>query len=227
MVLDARMPDMDGFETVETMRQHSELNEVRIIMLTSAGERGDTTRCRQLGIPAYLMKPARQSELFSSICSVLGAKTSRVISEPLREPPDAQERHAPLRVLLAEDNPVNQKIAVWLLEKRGHSVILAGTGKEALELLESRDVDLVLMDIQMPELDGLETTAMIRDRERISGRHVPVFAMTAHAMKGDYERCIHSGMDGYMTKPIRAKDLDSILLEVSTGSCARPAAPKH
>jgi two-component system, sensor histidine kinase and response regulator len=123
-------------------------------------------------------------------------------------------------VLLAEDNPVNQRLAVRLLEKRGHSVVVAGNGREALEALEKQSFDLVFMDVQMPEMDGLEATAAIREKEKGSGVHRPIIALTAHAMKGDRERCLASGMDGYLTKPIRPQELDEILEQNLTSRLA-------
>ena len=211
------MPDMDGFETAAKIRNHPQLNNAKIILLTSPGEPGDSARCRQLGIHACLMKPSKQSELFSAICSIL-----RDDGDASKEPspasrPTLRENGRALRVLLAEDNPVNQKLASRLLERWGHSVLLAQNGLEALELLGRHTVDVVLMDIQMPEMDGLETTAEIRNRERQSGRHIPIFAMTANTMKGDSDRCLSVGMDGYISKPIDPRKLIA-LLEIVSGT---------
>jgi CheY-like chemotaxis protein len=164
-------------------------------------------------VSAYLLKPIRQSELREAVARVLGARTHEgaipLITRFSLQ--DAREPSASLRVLLAEDNLVNQRLAVRLLEKRGHRVVVAGNGLEALEALEKESFDLVLMDVQMPGMDGLEATAAIRKKESVSGLHLPVVALTAHAMKGDREKCIAGGMDGYLTKPIRPQELDQLL----------------
>jgi two-component system sensor histidine kinase/response regulator len=213
ILMDVHMPKMDGFSLVERIRQTPELFAVTIMMLTSAGHRGDAARCRELGIGAYLLKPIRQSELREAIARVLGAKEQRG-SIPLitrYSLQDARDPSAFLRVLLAEDNPVNRRVASRLLEKRGHSVVAASNGREAIAALEKESFDLVLMDVQMPEMDGFEATAAIRGKERSTGRHQPVIALTAHAMKGDQERCLAAGMDGYLAKPIRPQELDDLL----------------
>ena len=166
-----------------------------------------------VGIAAYLVKPIRQSELHDAILRVLGASRHET-TEPLVTRHTLREDAlftAPLRVLLAEDNVVNQRVISRLLEKRGHHVRIVATGREALDALEQRAYDLVLMDIQMPDLDGMEATVKIRERERASGQHQRVVALTAHAMKGDEQRCLAAGMDGYLSKPIRAGDLDEVL----------------
>jgi CheY-like chemotaxis protein len=183
------------------------------MMLTSAGNRGDAARCQELGVSAYLLKPIRQSELREAIARVLGAKEQEG-EIPLITRYSLQDARDPatfLRVLLAEDNAVNQRLAVRLLEKRGHKVVVAGNGREALEALEKESFDLVLMDVQMPEMDGLAATVAIREKENGTNTHVPVVALTAHAMKGDRERCLTAGMDGYLSKPIRPPELDAIL----------------
>jgi two-component system sensor histidine kinase/response regulator len=183
------------------------------MMLTSAGHRGDAARCQELGVAAYLLKPIRQSELREAIARVLGAHAENgaiplITRFSLH---DGRDPSASLRVLLAEDNPVNQRLAVRLLEKRGHHVVVAGNGAEALAAMEKHDFDLVFMDVQMPEMDGLEATAVIRGKEKITGKHQPIIALTAHAMKGDREKCIAGGRDGYLTKPIRPQELDDVL----------------
>ncbi|MGH9679645.1 MAG: response regulator, partial [Candidatus Acidiferrales bacterium] len=165
-----------------------------------------------LGIFAYLTKPIRQSELREVIARVLGHQE---LNGPVsRFSPRLLTRDASkvsLRVLLAEDNAVNQRLASRLLEKRGHQVTITRTGREALAAIEHGGFDLVLMDVQMPEMDGFEATGVLRARERVTGGHVPVIALTAHAMKGDRDRCIAVGMDGYLAKPIRPAELDEIL----------------
>ena len=213
ILMDMHMPKMDGFELIQRIRQSPGASAATIMMLTSAGHRGDAVRCQELGVAAYLMKPIRQSELREAIARVLGAREQKgaialITRYSLH---DAREPAASLRILLAEDNAVNQRLASRLLEKRGHSVVVAGDGREALEALERGSFDLVFMDVQMPVMDGLEATAAIRKKEGASGIHLPVVALTAHAMKGDREKCLAGGMDGYLAKPIRPQELDEIL----------------
>ena len=207
------MPKMDGFTLIERIRQRPELSAATIMMLTSAGHRGDAARCEELGVSAYLLKPIRQSELREAIARVLGAREHKgaipLITRYSLQ--DARDPAAVLRLLLVEDNQVNKLLAVRLLEKRGHHVVVAGNGREALAALEKENFDLVLMDVQMPEMDGFEATAAIRDREKGTANRQPVVAMTAHAMKGDRERCLAAGMDGYLSKPIRPQELDNVL----------------
>ncbi len=213
ILTDMHMPDMDGFALIEQIRHRPELATATIMMLTSAGHRGDAARCQELGVAAYLLKPIRQSELREAIARVLGAhQHDGAIPLITRfSLQDARESDAYLRVLLAEDNLVNQRLAVRLLEKRGHRVVVAATGLEALQALEKESFDLVLMDVQMPDMDGLEATVAIREKEKGSGRRQAVVALTAHAMKGDREKCLALGMDGYLTKPIRPQELDQLL----------------
>jgi len=203
ILTDMHMPKMDGFDLVERIRQRPELSTATIMMLTSAGHRGDAARCQELGVAAYLLKPIRQSELREAIARVLGAREQEG-SIPLITRfslQDARDPTSVLRVLLASR----------LLEKRGHRVVVTANGREALAALEKESYDLVLMDIQMPEMDGFEATAAIREKEKGSGIHQPVIALTAHAMKGDRERCLAGGMDGYLSKPIRLQELDELL----------------
>jgi len=213
ILTDMHMPDMDGFAFVEQIRRRPELATATIMMLTSAGHRGDALRCQELGVAAYLLKPIRQSELREAVARVLGAREQDgaiplITRFSLH---DAREPDAYLSVLLAEDNLVNQRLAVRLLEKRGHRVVVASTGLEALAALEKEKFDLVLMDVQMPEMDGLEATAAIREKEKGTEMRQAVVALTAHAMKGDREKCLEAGMDGYLTKPIRPQELDQLL----------------
>jgi signal transduction histidine kinase/CheY-like chemotaxis protein len=213
VLTDMHMPGMDGFALVKRIRRRPELSTATIMMLTSAGHRGDAARCQELGVSAYLLKPIRQSELREAVARVLGAKEQKgaipLITRYSLQ--DAREPTGSLRVLVAEDNLVNQRLVTRLLEKRGHFVVVAGNGREALETLEKESFDLVLMDVQMPVMDGFEATAAIRKREGGKGIRVPVVALTAHAMKGDREKCLAGGMDGYLTKPIRPQQLDELL----------------
>jgi CheY-like chemotaxis protein len=215
ILTDMHMPRMNGFALVEKIRERPEWTTATIMMLTSAGHRGDAARCQELGVSAYLLKPIRQSELREAIARVLGARAQEgeipLITRYSLQ--DAREPGSCLRVLLAEDNAVNQRLAVRLLEKRGHKVTVAGNGVEALSALNNGSFDLVFMDVQMPEMDGYEATAAIRGREKTSGLHQPIIALTAHAMKGDREKCLAAGMDGYLSKPIKPQELNEILEE--------------
>jgi len=205
-IVDSQMPNIDGFALVQRMQERSEMTDTKTVMLTSMGQSGDAARCREVGIAGYLLKPARQSELLEMICRVLQPL-------PQAEVPVLETRHSlregrkRLQILLAEDNRVNQVVAVRLLEKRGYVVTVAGDGRAVLSAIEKQSFDLVLMDVQMPEMDGLQATAAIRKREQPGGNHLPILAMTANAFKEDEERCIAAGMDGYVAKPIRPADL--------------------
>ncbi|HEY6129392.1 MAG TPA: response regulator [Candidatus Acidoferrum sp.] len=206
ILIDAHMPEMDGFAFAERVVAMPQFRESAIVMLTSAGSPADARLCRELGLAAYLTKPVGQSELLDVISSALrgGKSVHHKSPEAARTLPRARRS---LQVLLAEDNVVNQKLAVLLLQRRGHSVTVVGDGKQALAALEARHFDVCLMDIQMPEMNGLEATAAIRAQERGTGRHLTIIAMTAHAIKGDREVCLNAGMDGYLSKPVRAEDL--------------------
>ena len=213
LLTDLQMPDLDGFTLVEKIRERKDLSALAIMMFSSAGRRGDGARCQKLGVSAYLLKPVRQSELRGAILRVLGAGDNKA-QLPLVTRYNLQGAAAPpvsLRILLVEDNLVNQRLAMRLLEKRGHQVTLAGNGLEAVAAVEKTTFDLVLMDLQMPEMDGFEATAALREREKETGTHLPVIALTAHALKGDEEQCLEAGMDGYLTKPIRPQELDAVL----------------
>jgi signal transduction histidine kinase/CheY-like chemotaxis protein len=201
VLVDTCMPDMDGFHLADEIRKDPRLSRTDIIMLTSAGLRGETARCREQGLERYLTKPVSQAELQDAVLRVAAKLNSA--EKPLLAPFHLlPEEGRALRILLAEDNPVNQRLASRLLEKRGHRVVAVGNGRAALERLEKDKFDVVLMDIQMPEMDGFEATATLRQREEATGLHLPVIAMTAHAMQGDKERCLAAGMDGYISKPI-------------------------
>jgi PAS domain S-box-containing protein len=210
ILLDGQMPEMDGFTLAELIQKDPELVGAAIMMLTSAGHVGDAARCRELGVSAYLVKPIRQGELLDSIRQVL-QKTPRDQAIPLVTRHTLREAQNRARVLLAEDNLVNQTLALRVLEKRGYVVTVAGDGQAAITALESGSFDLVLMDIQMPGMDVFEATAAIRAKEKATGEHIPIIAMTAHALKGDQERCLSAGMDGYVSKPIRTSELFSAI----------------
>jgi two-component system, sensor histidine kinase and response regulator len=213
VLTDMHMPRMDGFGLVSHLKDSAKFSMPTIMMLTSGGQRGDAARCEELGIAAYLTKPVRQAELREAVIRVLHAK-HEVSPVPLTTHfslPDKCDLSKGLHILLAEDNRVNQMLAVRLLEKRGHHVVLAETGEEALGILAKRSFDLVLMDVHMPGVDGIEATKAIREQEKSTGLHQPVIAMTALAMTGDRERCLAAGMDGYLSKPIDLRKLDEVL----------------
>jgi CheY-like chemotaxis protein/HPt (histidine-containing phosphotransfer) domain-containing protein len=206
VLLDAMMPEMDGFALAAEIKKRPEFAGAVLMMLSSAGQAGDGVRCRQLGIQTYLTKPIKQSDLLDAILNALSLTFHHDDGhEPPVQPPHAATRV--LRILLAEDNVVNQMLAVRLLEKRGHAVIVASNGKQAVGEVEKGQFDLILMDVQMPQLNGFEATAAIRAKEAGSPKRIPIIAMTAHAMKGDREKCLAAGMDGYVSKPVQAVEL--------------------
>jgi PAS domain S-box-containing protein len=212
VLTDVHMPEMDGFTFVEQIKGNGDLGSTVIMMLTSGDQPGDIVRCEELGVAAYLLKPIKQSELFDAIVDSLGLAAHAHVSQAETDEPIPLL--PPQRILLAEDSLVNQKLAVALLERHGHRVVVANNGQEALDAWESDDFDLVLMDVQMPILDGYEATRTIRERERRTGQHMPIIAMTAHALKGDRERCLAYGMDDYLSKPVHARDLFRVLHSV-------------
>jgi PAS domain S-box-containing protein len=204
-ILDAQMPDQDGFELATAIRADRALKETRLLILTSAGQRGDGERCRQLGIQAYLTKPIARADLVEAVGTVLAGTASAPGEVDLvTRHSIAESRHA-LRILLAEDNPVNQQVATAMLLKRGHQVDVVGNGREAVDAVSKEGYDVVLMDIQMPEMDGFEATEKIRALPQ--GRALPIIALTAHALSGERERCLARGMTGYLAKPFKAHDL--------------------
>jgi PAS domain S-box-containing protein len=221
MVVDCHMPDMDGFMLVEAVAQQAKLSGLVTVMLTSGGRRGDGQRCKELGIAAYLIKPVLQSDLLDALLRVLSPRPDPAQPMQVVTRHTLRESRLPLRVLLAEDNLVNQRVAVRLLEKEGHSVVVAGDGAQALQALQRQVFDLILMDVQMPVMDGMEATAAIRKQEGKNGPHIPIVAMTAHAMAGDRQRFLSMGMDGYVSKPIHSRDLFDVIENVFAGNIAR------
>src|SRR5467141_2968147 len=208
-ILDAQMPDQDGFELATAIRSDRALKETRLLILTSAGQRGDGERCRQLGIQAYLTKPIARADLVEAVGTVLAGTASAPGEVDLvTRHSIAESRHA-LRILLAEDNPVNQQVATGMLLKRGHQVDVVGNGREAVDAVARERYDVVLMDIQMPEMDGFEATAKIRALPQ--GGTLPIIALTAHALSGERERCLERGMSGYLAKPFKAHDLFAVV----------------
>jgi PAS domain S-box-containing protein len=215
VLLDAQMPAMCGFELAEVIRERSDCKGTAVMMLTSAGQRGDAARCRDLGIAAYLTKPIVESELLQAVLSCLGPANNQdslpaclVTRHSLR---DASQR---LRVLLVEDNATNRLLALRVLEKQGHAVTVVENGRLAVAAVDKSPFDLVLMDVQMPEMDGFEATRAIRDRERGFNRHLAIVALTAHAMVGDREKCLAAGMDGVVTKPFDVAQLNQEIARV-------------
>ena len=210
-LLDAMMPGMDGFGLAERIKLTPDLADCTLLMLSSGGQHSDLARARAAGIVRCLTKPVKQSDLLEAIAWALGADHAQGRPSPCVQPTIPPRARQPLRVLLAEDGRVNQQVAVGLLELAGHSVVVAVNGREVLQRLRLEEsampFDVILMDVQMPDMDGLETTTAIRAAEKTAGGHIPIVAMTAHAMKGDREMCLASGMDGYLSKPILAEAL--------------------
>jgi CheY-like chemotaxis protein len=204
VLTDAHMPDVDGLMLTESIRQDPALAATTVIMLTSGDRAEDAAQCERLKIACYLLKPVKQSELLEAIERALGVMVPR--NELLAGADELPPMRA-LRILLAEDSVLNQKLALALLDRQGHAVTVAGNGKRAVEAVSRDSFDLILMDVSMPEMDGLEATAAIRDMQRAGGLHTPIIAMTAHALVGDRERCLEAGMDAYVAKPIRPQEL--------------------
>ncbi len=218
VVSDMMMPEIDGFALAEQIHRHPDFAGTAVIMLSSADRQIDAARCRQAGVAGYLIKPVKPSELFDAIVNAVdpAARNARPTTgqSDRPRPTSAPLRLRPLRLLLVEDNATNQMLALTLLEREGHTVHTAQNGREALATLETQAFDAVLMDVQMPEMDGFEATGQIRERERATGDHIPVVAMTAHAMKGDRERCLAAGMDAYVSKPVQVDELNTALATV-------------
>ena len=207
VVADAHMPEMDGFTLVESIKQDPRLASCAVIVLTSGGFPGDAARCRGLGVSGYLTKPVGDADLLDALLRAFSGQPDRETIPFLAHSHPVREAQAGLHILVVDDNEVNRRLATRLLEKQGHSVVTAVSGRGAIEALEKQSFDVVLMDVQMPDMDGFEATQEIREHERRTGAHVPIIAMTAHAMEGDRERCLSAGMDGYVSKPIAADAL--------------------
>jgi two-component system, sensor histidine kinase and response regulator len=214
VLADVQMPDADGFALAGAIKNEASLAGAAVVMLTSAGQPGDAARCREIGVAAYLTKPIRAKDLRSAILVALGGHTAGWDRPALVTRHSLRETRQTGRILLVEDNNVNRLVAMRLLEKRGHTVVVATNGREALAILDDAAIagfDCVLMDVQMPEMDGFECTAIIREREQQSDTRLPIIAMTAHAMKGDEARCLAAGMDGYLTKPIQPDEFFDVI----------------
>ena len=208
-LLDCLMPESDGFSLVEKIRQVDALAPLALLMLTSAGRPGDVRRCQSLGLDAHLAKPVSWPQLSAAMMLALGPKPAPANRRNPAAEHSPPPHSSPLRILLAEDDPVNRAMARRMIEKLGHAVTVATSGREVLKALGNGLFDLVLMDIRMPEMDGYEATAVIRakEKQRNSGQHIPIIALTADAMAGDRQRCLDAGMDGYVTKPVRVHEL--------------------
>jgi CheY-like chemotaxis protein len=200
--MDGKGPGADGWTLIRAVQSDPQLLRCAIVMLLTPTQPEDSRQCRQLGIQYCLTKPPKHAELLAALAAALGAVTSAPAS-----PADATGPVRPLRILLAEDSPVNQEVAVGLLTLRGHRVVVVDNGRDALGALAQRPFDVVLMDVEMPEMDGLEATALLRTQEQVTGGHTPVIAMTAHAMIGTREHCLQAGMDDHISKPVRPAEL--------------------
>ncbi len=213
LLCDVKMPEVDGFSLLEELKQHADSVPAVIAMLTAGDETDDAERAQQLGAAACLFKPIKQSDLFNAILKALKIE---MINEETVESAIQISGQRPLQILLAEDSLTNQKLALGVIQKWGHILTIANNGAEAVKLSEQNAFDLILMDVQMPDLDGFQATAAIRAREQKVGTHTPIVALTAHAMKGDREKCLAAGMDGYVTKPIRFRELQKALTQFNS-----------
>ena len=206
-LIDLSMPEMDGFTLLENIKKIEGCRQTPIIILTSADRVGDFQKAKELGASAYLVKPVRPSDLLDTIMSIKGASVIEKKKDEAIPEQVLSELPGNYRILLAEDNPINQKVAVHLLEKKGHQVTVVENGQQVLDKLAQEEFDLILMDVQMPVMNGFDTTQKIRELEKQTGRHLPIVAMTAHAMKGDREKCLEAGMDDYVSKPLYPEEL--------------------
>jgi two-component system sensor histidine kinase/response regulator len=216
VLLDSQLTDTDGFDLAREIKHDPSLENSRLLLLSSAGQLGDASRCREVKISGYLVKPVHQVELFESIRQLM-RQSPQQHHEWLVTRHSLREAKGHSRILLVEDNAVNQRLAVRLIEKRGFLVTVASDGKAALAELKKESFELVLMDVEMPGMDGFQTTAAIRAKEKATGRHVPIIAMTAHAIAGYREKCLAAGMDGYVSKPIRPAELFAAIERALSG----------
>jgi CheY-like chemotaxis protein/HPt (histidine-containing phosphotransfer) domain-containing protein len=222
------MPDVDGFMLTRWIRQERPLARTRIVMLTSIGHGEGAVRGAKAGVDAYLSKPVKHSDLLDALCSVIGASTRYAPEKGAAKPEVGRRPRRALKILVAEDNPVNRKLAITLLKKRRHKVTGVENGRLAVEAIRQQNgrFDVVLMDLQMPEMGGIEATAAIRASEAGTNRHLPIIALTAHAMQGDRDRCLAAGMDDYLSKPIDVTRLISTVERLAdTAGADTPVAP--
>jgi PAS domain S-box-containing protein len=220
-LIDAKMPGRDGFSVVEEIKQEERLSDTRIIMLTTSTQADEAACCQELGVDVRLVKPVKHSELFDALTKVVAGSSVPVIGDYQTES-STPSAVPPLKILLAEDSPTNQKLAVGLLSRWGHTVHVAVNGRQAIEMLAQESFDLVLMDVQMPTMDGFEATGKIRSSKDPTSRQVPIIAMTAHALKGDRENCLAAGMNGYVSKPLRQEQLQQELQSILKQQQDRP-----
>jgi PAS domain S-box-containing protein len=217
-IVDAQMPGHDGYTLASQVKGDPSLADTPLLMLTSTGRRGDAARCRDLGVAAYLTKPVSRTDLLETVSAILGGRGEWGLTGSIITRHSLAEAREPLRILLADDNPVNQEVAATMLRKRGHRVDLAGNGLEAVAAVQREHYDLVLMDIQMPEMDGLKATAAIR--ALAEGGELPIIALTAHAFAAERDRCVAAGMNGFLSKPFRAHELFAAVESRGTSSPA-------
>jgi CheY-like chemotaxis protein len=227
LLLGSRLAGKDEFKVAAKVKESPYGANLKMILLTSVGRKPDAAKCAKFGVSGYLVKPVKQSDLLNAIMMALGHSIDE--TAPLITQDSMQKAPRRLSILLAEDNPVNQKVAATMLKKRGHGVVIASNGKEALDALDTESVDLILMDVQMPGMDGFEATRLIREREKANGGHIPIVAITAQALTGDRKRCLAAGMDDYISKPIRAEDLFSVIENLTNGSIKKesPIPSEH
>jgi CheY-like chemotaxis protein/HPt (histidine-containing phosphotransfer) domain-containing protein len=226
VLIDSAMPDTDGFQLAEEIRGSAAIAATPVVMLTSVARPGTAAKLSALGRIISVAKPPKHSDLLDAVLTSIGIRRD----EPSVTPPPADVVTADaikLEILLAEDNAVNQMVAVRVLEKRGHRVTVVSNGEEAIAAVARGRYDVVLMDVQMPVMDGFEATARIREEEKATGRHTPIVAITAHAMKGDRERCVERGMDGYVSKPVRTNDLLTAIDTVVSRVRSETSAPRE
>jgi CheY-like chemotaxis protein len=216
-ILDMQMPGMNGAELGRVIKEDAALSDTVLVLLTAMGERGDARKMQQLGFAGYLTKPIRATQLYDAVVEVMSGQQAAEGKLPYGMPEIVTQysiretKKLRIRILVAEDNPINQSVALHMLEKAGYRADAVANGKEAVDALEKIPYDLVLMDVQMPEMDGFEATGFIRAKEKNTTTHIPIIAMTAYAMEGDQERCLEAGMDDYVPKPIRPKQLFEVL----------------
>ena len=206
-LIDCMMPEMDGFQLAELIRSDPDIKDTKLVMLSSATRIGDSHDLEKYGLKSWLVKPVKPSELLLSLLRVLGKARQSPKEDSTHVETSRDAHHKTANILLAEDNAINRILAVRLLEKAGYKVVCAQNGLEVLRLLGEQQFDIILMDISMPELDGFEATRRIRESEAQTGAHLPIIAMTAHALKEDRGRCLEAGMDDYVSKPVNFKEL--------------------
>jgi len=214
-ILDMEMPEIDGETVGKKIKQDPDLKNTILVLMTSIGQRGDVKRLEKIGFAAYLTKPIKQSKLYDCLATVTGVQKEATMKQPaaiVTRHSLSEYRKRKVRILLAEDNMINQKVALNILKKFGYSADAVANGKEAVKALEMIPYDIVLMDCQMPEMDGYEATGEIRNPEsKVLNHNLTVIAMTANAMKGDREKCLNAGMDDYLSKPVKPNELLDVL----------------